>query len=48
VAIKEEVIKVLKRLRLFKALGRDGIPNGLLKAIGPKSAQAIANLTTAY
>jgi hypothetical protein len=34
-ATKEEVIKVLKRLRPFKALGRDGIPNGLLKAMAP-------------
>jgi hypothetical protein len=48
VTIKEEVIRVLKRLRLFKVLGRDEIPNGLLKAIGPKLAQAIANFTTAY
>src|SRR3981081_881889 len=47
VATKEEVIRVLKRLRPFKALGRDGIPNGLLRAMGPKLAQAIANLTTA-
>jgi hypothetical protein len=46
-ATKKEVIRVLKRLRLFKALGRDGIPNGLLKAMGPKLVQAIANLTTA-
>jgi hypothetical protein len=48
VATKEEVIKVLKRLRPFKALGRDGIPNELLKAIGPKLVQTIANLTIAY
>src|SRR3982075_990106 len=47
VATKKEVIRVLKRLRLFKAPGRDGIPNGLLKAMGPKLAQVITNLTTA-
>jgi hypothetical protein len=47
VATKEEVIKVLKRLRLFKALERDGIPNRLLKTISLKLVQAIANLITA-
>jgi hypothetical protein len=48
VATKNKVIRVLKRLRLFKALGSDEIPNGFLKAISPKLAQGITNLTTVY
>jgi hypothetical protein len=48
VATKEEVIRVLKRLRLFKALGKDRIPNRLLKVISSKLVQVIANLITIY
>jgi hypothetical protein len=44
---REEVETVLKSSRPFKALGRDGIPIGFLKALGPKVAEAIANLASA-
>ena len=38
---------MLKSSRLFKAPGRDGIPTGFLKALGPRAAEAIANLASA-
>jgi len=44
---REEVETVLKSSRPFKAPGRDGIPTGFLKALGPRVAEAIANLASA-
>jgi len=46
-AIREEVEAILKTRKPFRALGRDGIPNGFLQAIGPKMANAITLLATA-
>ena len=46
-ATREEVESILKSRKPFKAPGIDGIPNGLLQAIGTKMAEAIARLATA-
>ena len=46
-ATREEVEAILKRRKPFTALGKDGISNGFLKAIGHRLAEAIATLATA-
>jgi len=46
-ATREEVEAILKRRKPFTAPGKDGIPNGFLKAMGPRLAEAIATLATA-
>jgi hypothetical protein len=44
---REEVEAILKSRKPLRAPGLDGIPNGFLKAMGPKMADAIALLATA-
>ena len=46
-ATREEVESILKSRKPFKAPGIDGIPNGLLQAMGTKMAEAIARLAIA-
>ena len=46
-ATEEEVESILKSRKPFKALGIDGIPNGFLRAMGPRMAIAIAGLAIA-
>jgi hypothetical protein len=47
-ATKEEVELILKSSKPFKALGIDGILNGILQSMGSKMAEAIAKLATAF
>ena len=43
-ATREEVESILKSRKPFKALGIDGVPNGILQAIGIRMVEAIARL----
>jgi len=43
-ATREEVESILKSRKPFKALGIDGIPYGILQAIGTRMVEAIARL----
>ena len=42
----EEVEQVLKKKRPYSARGKDGLPNGFLKALGTPFCQALAALTS--
>jgi hypothetical protein len=46
-ATREEVESTLKSRKPFKAPGIDGIPNGILQAMGTRMAEAIARLASA-
>jgi hypothetical protein len=41
VVSKEEVEAILRSQKPFKAPGTSGIPNGYLRAMGPKMAEAV-------
>jgi len=47
-AISEEVSSLLRARKLYKALGNNRIPNGFLRAIGPKLAEAVVRLANIY
>ena len=47
-AISEEVSSLLRARKLYKAPGNDRIPNGFLRTIGPKLAEAIVWLANVY
>ena len=44
----DEVNSLLKVCKSYKALGNNCIPNGFLRAIGPKLVEAVARLANAY
>jgi len=46
-ATSEEVSSLLRARKLYKALGNNYIPNGFLRAISPKLAEAVARLANA-
>ena len=46
-ATAEEVSSLLKLRKPYKAPGNDRIPNGFLRAMGPKLAEAVAQLANA-
>src|SRR3979490_1943338 len=46
-ATRDEVESILKSRKPFKAPGIDGIPNGILQAMGTKMAEAVARLALA-
>ena len=43
----DKVSSLLKARKPYKAPGNDRIPNGFLRAMGPKLAEAVAQLTNA-
>jgi len=47
-AISEEVSSLLRARKPYKAPGNDRIPNGFLRAMGPKLAEAVVRLVNAY
>ena len=48
IVIADEVSSLLKVCKPYKAPGNDRIPNGFLRAIGPKLTKAVARLANAY
>ena len=47
-ATSKEVNNLLRARKLYKALGNDYIPNGFLRAMGPKLTEAVVRLANAY
>lgn len=43
-----EVTSLLRARKLYKAPGNDRIPNGFLRAMGPRLVEAVAQLANAY
>ena len=46
-ATASEVSSLLRAWKPYKAPGNDRIPNGFLRAMGPKLAEAVAQLANA-
>ena len=46
-ATTSKVSSLLRAYKLYKALGNNYIPNGFLRAIGPKLAEVVAQLANA-